>query len=245
MKRNRGNAQEASVFARVAVGMLVIGLGAVLLRAIRAFPPESTGLSNSVQTALGDSGVGSPVTAVLMNFRGYDTVVEVAVLLSAVLGILCVGVNHPPREPSGRAFAGPVLASLVRVVVPLMIVIAGYMVWVGSSGPGGAFQAGAVLGAAWILLMLSDRSFVRNRTGWSLRLLVVSGFLTFLTVGAATLPVRGYFLGYPRVWAGALITLIETALAVSISLMLALLFAGTPSSISPDNSYSGLNGRRL
>lgn len=36
------------------------------------------------------SGVGNPVTAVLLNFRAYDTLLEVAVLLAAVFAVLPV-----------------------------------------------------------------------------------------------------------------------------------------------------------
>lgn len=34
-----------------------------------------------------ESGVSNPVTAVLLNFRSYDTLLELAVLLAAILGI--------------------------------------------------------------------------------------------------------------------------------------------------------------
>ena len=45
--------------------------------------------------AIPDSGVSHPVTAVLLNFRAYDTLLELAVVLSAVLGICCPGPCPP------------------------------------------------------------------------------------------------------------------------------------------------------
>ncbi len=45
------------------------------------------------------SGVEHPVTAVLLNFRGYDTLLEIAVLLLALLVMLAVS----PREEAAAA----------------------------------------------------------------------------------------------------------------------------------------------
>ena len=47
-------------------------------------------LPEAVAAHMAESGVEHPVTAVLLNFRGYDTLLEVAVLLLALLGVLTV-----------------------------------------------------------------------------------------------------------------------------------------------------------
>jgi multisubunit Na+/H+ antiporter MnhB subunit len=40
-----------------------------------------------VRGALDEAGVGQPVTAVLLNLRGYDTLLELVVMLLAALGV--------------------------------------------------------------------------------------------------------------------------------------------------------------
>ena len=48
-------------------------------------------LADDVHANLEISGVSNPVTAVLLNFRAYDTLLELTVLLAAMLGILALG----------------------------------------------------------------------------------------------------------------------------------------------------------
>ena len=104
-------------------------------------------LAGQVAANLADSGVTNPVTAVLLNFRAYDTLLELAVLLAALLGIFALG----PARP-GFKEGGPVLDGLIRWLVPLLVVTGGYLLWVGAHAPGGAFQAGALLAAAAVLM---------------------------------------------------------------------------------------------
>ena len=44
------------------------------------------------------SGVRNPVTAVLLNFRGYDTLLEMGVLLVALLGVWSLGTAARTEE---------------------------------------------------------------------------------------------------------------------------------------------------
>lgn len=178
-------------------------------------------LGDSVRAQIGDSGVSNPVTAVLLNFRAYDTLLELAVVLAAVLGILALGpAAHGYRRP------GPVLQQLVRWLVPLLIVMSGYLLWVGAHAPGGAFQAGAALAAAGVLLHLAghDRAGLPGAT--LVRGLLVAGVGTFLGVGLLVTANGMAVLQYPPAWAGALILLIETAATLMIAAALALAYLG-------------------
>ncbi len=178
-------------------------------------------LAQAVAANLATSGVSNPVTAVLLNFRAYDTLLELAVLLTAVLGIFALGQARP-----GYRFAGPVFDSLVRWLVPVLILTAGYLLWVGAHAPGGAFQAGATLAAAAVVLRLAGRSHIGLPTGNALRLVMVAGVAVFLLVGLALLVLGRPFLGYPPAWAGVLILVIESAAMLSIATALALAFIG-------------------
>lgn len=205
---------------RFLVTALAAGFAAVLGSAMLDLAPSPLDLRIPVAAHLAQSGVSHPVTAVLLNYRGYDTLLEIAVLLLALLGILAVVGKDtaPPPRP-----AHPVLQTLARLATPAIIVMAVYLLWAGAFRPGGAFQAGALLAAAAVLLHL-----VGLLPGWSaprlrLRIGFVAGFVVFLMVAAALLS-QGALLKYPAESAGMLILLIESVLTLSLGLILAGLF---------------------
>lgn len=207
--------------ARAIVLLLAVLFAAVLLVALLELPAPTGNLPEAVAAHLAQSGVTHPVTAVLLNFRGYDTLLEVAVLLLALLGVLTVadGKNPLPDASPGD----PMLQALARTAIPLIILTAGYLLWAGAHRPGGAFQAGALLAAAAVLLNLARLLPAWANPGVLLRLGLGGGFLLFLTVAAALLA-GGSLLQYPPPRAGALILLIEAGLTLSISLILSGLF---------------------
>lgn len=198
--------------------LLFVGLGGALL----SLPAEAPGMSVPVAENLSTSGVSNPVTAVLLNFRAYDTLLEKAVLLLAV--VAAWSLSMAPREPVSSP--GRVLDVFVRLLVPLMIVVASYLLWVGAHAPGGAFQAGAVLAAVAVLLLLSGKSLPARWQGWPLRALLTLGLGLFIAVGAAVMFFGYRFLEYPPDQAGNLILLIEVVATVSIAVALATLFMG-------------------
>jgi multisubunit Na+/H+ antiporter MnhB subunit len=205
--------------------LLVVPLSALfggLGYAVLSLPVQAPGLSDRVAEALKTSGVSNPVTAVLLNFRGYDTLLEMGVLLLALLGVWSLAGSSRGRNTA----AGPVLDTLVRLLVPVLILVAGYLLWVGSHAPGGAFQAGSVLGAAGVLLLLAGWRLGARFAGLALRIVLVAGLGMFIAVGLASIPVGGRWLEYPAALAGSLILIIEAAATLSIGVTLAALFLG-------------------
>ena len=190
-----------------------------LLHALSSTPHDT--LPRAISDNLVASGVSNPVTAVLLNFRAYDTLLELAVLLTAVLGIFALG-----QATAGYQPAGPVFDGLVRWLVPVLILTAGYLLWVGAHAPGGAFQAGATLAAAGVVLRLAGRSRIGLPDGFALRIVMAAGVGVFLLVGLTLLLLGRSFLDYPPAWASALILLIETAAMLSIAATLLLAFVG-------------------
>lgn len=146
---------------------------------------------------------------------------ELAVLLAAILGIFALG----PAKPGFQA-SGLILTGLIRWLVPLLIVTAGYLIWVGAHAPGGAFQAGSLLAAAAVLLRLGGSAGASLPgpmvQGW----LLAAGVGVFLTVGLAVTAGGLAFLEYPRAWSGGLILLIESVATLSIATTLALTYVG-------------------
>jgi multisubunit Na+/H+ antiporter MnhB subunit len=183
----------------------------------------AAGLAPMTAAELPQSGAENPVTAVLLNFRSYDTLLEVGVLLVAVVGVWSLRALPAPAPDATPP--GPVLLSFVRLLVPLIVVAAGYLLWAGTKRPGGAFQAGAILSGAGVLLLLAGRVSPRTIPAWAARAGISAGLLGFLAVGIGVMAAGGRLLEYPTGWAGPLILLIESLLTVSIAVTLVALFA--------------------
>ena len=80
----------------------------VLSWALLDLPGDPAGLAQEAYRSLEQSGVSNPVTAVLLNYRGYDTLLEIAVLLLAIVAVWSL------RSVSTSSFAepaGPMLAA--------------------------------------------------------------------------------------------------------------------------------------
>jgi multisubunit Na+/H+ antiporter MnhB subunit len=212
------SSRPAARLAAASVLILCVGLG----WAAWLLPEPPAAMAVFVWAALPDSGVQNPVTAVLLNFRGYDTLLEVAVLLLSAFAALAIRGSRADRmhlRPSGDLF----LSAFSRLMAPLAIVIAGCILWVGKHAPGGAFQAGSILAAIGILAVLTTGFAVRRRSRRQ-DLALVLGLFTFCAVGLGTMGGTRHFLQYPTPWAGALILLIESAAALSIAAALVALF---------------------
>ena len=229
---HKNTASQVLQLAGKSTGQRMIGLVFVIAALLCTVPlgwavlsllPLGEGLRPAVEQHLALSGVTNPVTAVLLNFRGYDTLLEIGVLLLAMMAVWVVnGSDQQVHQPYRSEYDA--LWGLTAMLTPLLILSAGYVLWIGSSRPGGAFQAGALLGGAAVLLMLSGKSVMTVKPFW-IRLVVSLGLLVFILVGVS-LTNSGNFLQYPVEWAGALILLIETTATVSIGAMLAAFFLG-------------------
>ena len=195
----------------------------VLWWAAYSLPEAPTGLTSASLERLPESGVENPVTAVLLNYRGYDTLLEVGVLLLALVGVwsLRSGDGHG-GEVQGR----PLLTALLRLLLPLLVLAAGYLLWVGAFAPGGAFQGGALLGGALVLVVLGLGAGSLSKRQELLRAGLVLGLLVFGLIAAGVLLRTGGLLQYPAGSAGAWILIIESAAMFSIGLTLGLLYLG-------------------
>jgi multisubunit Na+/H+ antiporter MnhB subunit len=205
----------------VAVGLAVL----VLL-----LPHPAPTLAPMAVAHLPTTGLGNPVTGVLVAYRAIDTLLEAVVLLPALIGVWSLA---PDRCWSGAPTLryprqDGALTLLAQVLPPFGIILGIYLCWNGADEPGGAFQGGAVLAAMWVLILLAglaDAPPVRRR--W-LRVLLVAGSAVFLAVGLAGVWIAEAFLAYPAGYAKPLILIIEVVLTLSVAVALGLLLAGPP-----------------
>lgn len=201
----------------------VLGLGLWSI----AFDPVGESLPEQVRDAMGSSGVDHPVTAVLLNFRSYDTLLEIGVLVIAAIAGISMARLPSLEDPAFRTHDA-LLGALQRWFIPLMWLVAGYLVWAGAKQPGGAFQAGAVLAATGVLMRLGGMPMDFLQPGRLLRVGLVLGFAVFLLVAFVTALVGDAFLAYPEGMAKSLILLIEVSLTLSIAMVLLSLFVAAP-----------------
>lgn len=209
---------------RILSSVLSLALFGVLATAVLDIGEDPTGLTSNVTERLSDSGVDHPPTAVLLSFRAYDTWLEVAVLLLAAWGVLALRqATRLPEQPAAKS-PGPVLDWLVRILIPLAIVTGVYLLWRGTSAPGGAFQAGAVIGAALVLLRLAGyRSAGLLNAVW-LRGSLLAGFAGFMLIATVLFLAGWAFLEYPPAQAGLLIIFIELMITWTVAVSFVVLF---------------------
>jgi multisubunit Na+/H+ antiporter MnhB subunit len=226
--------------AALAGGGVTLALGWAWL----ALPPPVIATRASLDAALPDAGVGNPVTAVLLNFRAWDTLLESIVLLAALAGLWMLardeGWGHRFGLPQ-HARHGGVLASFGRVLPPLGLLFGAFLVWSGADANGGAFQGGTVLAAALLLAIMAGL-YPAPRIGdraWSAAL--VLGPALFIACGVVGGFWWGGFLVIPPGQAKVIILVIEVGLAISIAATLALLVIGPPEE-APQTSAEGDGG---
>lgn len=110
-----------------------------------------------------ETAVPNLVTAVLADYRGYDTMMEVVVVFTA--GIAIFAILRVLEAPAGRRFKincviesdhnRIIIGTTCRVLVPVIQIFALYVVAHGHYSPGGGFQGGVMLGASFILTALA------------------------------------------------------------------------------------------
>lgn len=177
------------------------------------------GMQAAIDAVTPLSGAEHGVTAVLLNLRAFDTLLEVAVMLAAVGVIWSLEkAIHPPAFQDSF----PTLPILARLLHPLFLLIFAHLLWQGTHAPGGAFPAGAVLGSGGILLLLSGTIVWVHQPRYLdlLRWMLAVGLLLFLATALAGLVLTGDLYGLPAYLAGYFIIAIEVSTALSIALML-------------------------
>lgn len=170
--------------ARIFASLSVAITGAILLYAVGDFPdfgdpgsPPNAGLPGGaasasryyIENTYRDTKVPNLVTAVLADYRGYDTMFETVVILTAGIAIFAIlrvmgsgaapAAPDPEPVPSDRTIDGDhhriIVGTTCRIAAPLIQIFALYVVAHGHYSPGGGFQGGVMLGASFILLALS------------------------------------------------------------------------------------------
>jgi multicomponent Na+:H+ antiporter subunit B len=170
------------------------GLGFMLLAIASGLdfgaPPMLIG--EAIQTAAPQqTGAANIVTSVVLAYRGIDTLGELSILFAAASGAgLILGRRHTTAGTLTEG--GFVLRHGGAMLFPLLITIGFYIIFHGHLTPGGGFQGGVILAAAFFLPLLA-RPGARLHHGM---LSTIEGFAgaSFILVGMTALVAGEAFL---------------------------------------------------
>lgn len=157
-----------------------------------------------LENTMSEMGFPNVVTAVLSSYRGYDTLGEVFVVFAACIGVLFIldarngtGPRYVARERAGlRHHLIPQVVG--RLLVPFIVLFGLYVQFHGEYGPGGGFQAGAIIATAIMLyaLLEGEEAALTAIPRKAQLALVLCGSLLFGGVGVLCMLMGGEFLDY-------------------------------------------------
>ena len=146
----------------VLVLLAVLGIALALLPLVfDAGTAEAPGklASSYLENAPRDFGAANVVTAIVVSYRGFDTLGEVAVLFAATAGVgalltrkrLGLGETNPEPKPA----ATEILVTATGLLKGLLVMFGVYIFLHGHLSPGGGFQGGVVIATALLLGLLA------------------------------------------------------------------------------------------
>ena len=230
-RAGEGEAVAPGLSQRALAASLAVLVAAALAAVVLLLPEPPPTLAPEARQGLAATGLGNPVTAVLIAYRSFDTMLEKVVLLLAVVGVWSVAPDRfwgGAPAPLGRARPQGALLFLDQALVPLGILVGIHIFWVGADEPGGAFQGGAILAAMWMIVMIARLTGPPRVGARWLRLALIAGPAVFLAAGLAGLGMAGNFFAYPAGFAKPIILFIEAFMVLTIAVTLPMLVAGPP-----------------
>jgi len=113
-----------------------------------------------LENGFADTGSRNLVTAILLDYRLFDSLFEAGILLIAVSGVIWIS-KHDIEEKNAQfmidKYKTPDLfVTFSRLVYPLMLTFGFYVIINGHLSPGGGFQGGAIVATAILILYYID-----------------------------------------------------------------------------------------
>lgn len=135
-------------------GLLILTLLNILLQNI----PDKIQTAGDALLKLNlNEGVANAVTTVVVYFRGFDTLGEIAVLFIASLGIGLM--FHPNTKCDMKAESNFMLQTASKLLFPIIMLFGIYVMVYGHLSPGGGFQGGVIIASGVLLLLVSHKTF--------------------------------------------------------------------------------------
>lgn len=179
----------------------VAGVGMTLVTLAMLTQPFSSISDFFLENSKPGGGGTNVVNVILVDFRGFDTLGEIAVLAIAALGIYAMLKNTvitpPPGDGEGHAWARdahPLMLRLIaRPMLPLALMVSAFIFLRGHNLPGGGFIAGLITSVALILQYIaSGMEWTEDRIPLRYHNVIGLGLLFAFVAGAGS-----FAFGYP------------------------------------------------
>ena len=156
-----------------------------------------TAAEHYVKESYGESHIPNIVTTVLGSYRGYDTLGETTVVLTAAIAVIMI-IGRTRDKVATVVKPDSILLVGSKMLIPYILLFALYVQFHGDFGPGGGFQAGVIFAAAFILHAMVTSL---NETQQALPFHVVEklipiGVVLYAGVGVVCILLGGNYLEY-------------------------------------------------
>ena len=150
-----------------------------------------------VNKSFTDSHIPNIVTTVLASYRGYDTLGETTVVLTAAVAVMML-LGRRREITQLYAEQEPIFAVGGKMLIPYILLYALYVQFHGDFGPGGGFQAGVMFAAAYILhaLVYGLKQTEKAARKDFVEKLIPFGVILYAAVGVWCMLKGGKFLEY-------------------------------------------------
>jgi len=137
-----------------------------------------------LESTIEETGAVNTVTAIVVSYRGFDTLGEVTVLFLAATGLGAI--LYDKKGKKRRLQNASVIVKVAsKLIYPLIILLGAYVFVHGHLTPGGGFQGGAIIATGVLLMFISYRRFETNHN--ALSWVESLAGMTFVTIGLAGL----------------------------------------------------------
>lgn len=140
---------------------LLVGVGLIFTTLMLTYEPDANlnlTASYYAEHTANDVGSANIVTAILVTYRGLDTLGEVTVLFlaSSIIGLVLSLGNKQNKTLRNLVPVGELLTTGNLYLAPIIMLLGVYVFVNGHLTPGGGFPGGAIIASSMLLLLLSD-----------------------------------------------------------------------------------------
>lgn len=187
------------------------------------------------QDGVEEVGAANLVTAVVVTYRGLDTLGEVSILFltASILGFFLTSGKGPKIKVRDSS---EILKTASRLLEPIIILFGVYVFINGHLTPGGGFQGGAILASALILAYLANPEDGMNKSIFRITE-SISG-LAFVLIGILGVVLAGGFLDNRIIPAGSVGDLVSAGVIPIIYIFVGMKVGAELSSIVTNLKHS-------
>ncbi|MCF8001947.1 MAG: sodium:proton antiporter [Halanaerobiales bacterium] len=182
------------IFAVVILTLLGITLLTSLNKLPNQFEYANSIYHHVVNNSISETGSLNFVTAILYDYRAYDSLGESTIIFGAVSGIvLLLSRKTLPVSSHGLSF---IVKRTFGMLTPFIFLFSIYIITHGHLSPGGGFQGGVILGAISIIfsIVYGSEFDYKRYSPTTKTLLETSGALLFIGLGFMGILIGGNFL---------------------------------------------------